>query len=42
LLPSSESWWLVVAALLWCLAFLLFLVVYAPILCRPRIDGRPG
>ncbi len=42
LLPSAESWWLVVAALLWCLAFLLFLVVYAPILCRPRIDGRPG
>ncbi len=42
LMPSAGSLWLVIAALLWCLAFLLFLVVYAPILCRPRIDGRPG
>jgi uncharacterized protein involved in response to NO len=30
------------AALLWTAAFLLFTVVYAPILCRPRIDGKPG
>jgi uncharacterized protein involved in response to NO len=42
LMPSAGSMWLIVAALLWCLAFLLFLMVYAPILCRPRIDGRPG
>ncbi len=42
LMPSAGSLWLVLAALLWCLAFLLYLVVYAPILCRPRIDGRPG
>ncbi len=42
LMPSMESLWLLMAALLWCLAFLLFLKVYAPILWRPRIDGRPG
>ena len=27
---------------LWSLAFLLFAIVYAPILSRPRADGRPG
>jgi uncharacterized protein involved in response to NO len=27
---------------LWVAAFALFLVIYAPILTRPRIDGRPG
>jgi uncharacterized protein involved in response to NO len=27
---------------LWCLAFLLFLGVYAPILMGPRADGKPG
>ena len=31
-----------VSGTLWCLSFLLFSVVYAPILVRPRIDGRPG
>ncbi len=30
------------AAFLWTAAFALFLWVYAPILCSPRIDGRPG
>ncbi len=30
------------AALLWTAAFLLFLVVYAPILLSPRVDGKPG
>ncbi len=27
---------------LWTLAFTLFVLVYAPILTRPRIDGKPG
>jgi uncharacterized protein involved in response to NO len=27
---------------LWCLAWVLFVVVYVPILTRPRADGRPG
>jgi uncharacterized protein involved in response to NO len=30
------------ATLLWTAAFALFLVVYTPILCRPRVDGKPG
>ncbi len=31
-----------VAGLLWITAFLLYCAVYAPILSRPRADGRPG
>ncbi len=30
------------AALAWIVAFLAFAVIYGPILCRPRADGRPG
>jgi uncharacterized protein involved in response to NO len=33
---------LVAAAVAWCAAFLLYLVVYAPYLSRPRADGREG
>jgi uncharacterized protein involved in response to NO len=33
---------LLVAAVLWTAAFLVFLVVYVPILVSPRIDGKPG
>jgi len=33
---------LLLAAALWATAFLIFVVVYAPILARPRIDGKPG
>lgn len=33
---------LVATATLWVIAFATFLVVYAPILSLPRIDGRPG
>ncbi|MGD9536138.1 MAG: NnrS family protein [Alphaproteobacteria bacterium] len=32
----------IASAGLWLVAFALFLVVFAPILCRPRPDGRPG
>lgn len=31
-----------IAAAGWCFAFSLFIVLYWPILSRPRIDGRPG
>jgi len=31
-----------VGGLLWALAWVLFIVVYWPILTRPRIDGQPG
>jgi uncharacterized protein involved in response to NO len=42
LYPSAVPWWHAVSAAMWSLAFLIFTVVYAPILCRPRADGRPG
>ena len=45
----SVMWWpdammllIMVSGVLWILAFALFFVIYAPILSRPRIDGRPG
>jgi len=31
-----------VSASLWAAAFLLFAVRYGPLLCRPRLDGKPG
>ncbi|MFI8747100.1 NnrS family protein [Pseudomonas sp. NPDC077186] len=34
--------WLWLAALCWGLAFALFVVHYAPMLCRARVDGHPG
>jgi uncharacterized protein involved in response to NO len=42
---SDESWRMVAlmgSGALWSMAFLLFAMVYLPILCRPRIDGRAG
>ena len=40
----NEAWrfWMIASGTLWATAFLLFLVVYAPILCSPRADGRAG
>ena len=34
--------WIAVSQLLWMAAFALFLFVYAPILIKPRVDGRYG
>ncbi|RDV39919.1 NnrS family protein [Bradymonadaceae bacterium TMQ3] len=31
-----------VSATLWAVAFLMYAVVYLPVLTRPRVDGRPG
>lgn len=31
-----------IAGLLWCFSFLLFIFYYAPLLCKPRVDGKPG
>jgi uncharacterized protein involved in response to NO len=42
LAPGHYLAGLVVAGVFWVLAFTVFLVVYAPILVRPRMDGRPG
>lgn len=42
LLPTGYPLTLFTAGLLWVLAFTLFTIVYAPILIRPRVDGKPG
>ena len=41
---NLDHWrlWVSSAAILWCLSFLLFLFVFAPILCSRRADGRAG
>ena len=40
----AQAWrfWMIASGSLWSLAFILFVVVYAPILCSPRADGRAG
>ncbi len=40
--PSSMAWAMPLSALAWTLAFVVFLAVYAPMLWRPRVDGKPG
>jgi uncharacterized protein involved in response to NO len=40
--PGVYGTWLPISGALWMLAFAVFLWVYAPMLLRPRIDGRPG
>jgi len=42
LLPFSYPEIILIAALLWTAAFALFVVIYAPMLLSPRIDGKPG
>ncbi len=34
--------WLLLSGTAWSLAFALFVVAYAPVLARPRVDGKPG
>jgi len=34
--------WVSISQILWVAAFLIFLVTYAPMLIKPRIDGNPG
>ncbi len=42
LLPELiQTWWLV-SGILWCIAFSCFVLVYTPILFKPRLDGKPG
>lgn len=40
--PAAYGSWLMLSGVLWVLAFLLFLWVHAPMLVRPRVDGKPG
>ena len=42
LMPDAYAGSVATAGGLWLLAFLLFLLVFAPILIGPRADGRPG
>lgn len=42
LLPELSMQWYLISSLLWILAFTLFIMIFAPILLRARIDGRPG
>jgi uncharacterized protein involved in response to NO len=42
LLPVSYGMTIKLAGLLWVVAFLLFVVVYTPVLLTPRLDGKPG
>ena len=45
LLPSIFPLWfsqlVILSGMLWIAAFLIFVIVYAPILTQPRIDGQP-
>jgi uncharacterized protein involved in response to NO len=40
--PAWSVHLVVCGGLVWSAAFALFLVIYIPILLRPRVDGRPG
>lgn len=42
MLPLSYAATVLVAGCLWIASFSLYLAVYAPILLRPRADGKPG
>lgn len=42
LIPGVYPQLMATAALAWIAAFGLFVLVYAPILLRPRVDGKPG
>jgi len=41
-LPADYRWTVLTAGALWIAAFALFLIVYTPILMRPRVDGKAG
>ena len=42
LVPAGYREWIVLAGVCWSAAFALFVITYARILIRPRVDGRPG
>ncbi|WP_198263895.1 NnrS family protein [sulfur-oxidizing endosymbiont of Gigantopelta aegis] len=39
---SLYTMWVDIAAILWCLAFILFAIAYIPVLTQPRVDGGEG
>jgi uncharacterized protein involved in response to NO len=42
ILESETQTMLTIVGFVWAAGFALYVVAYAPMLCRPRIDGRPG
>jgi uncharacterized protein involved in response to NO len=40
--PERLSEFVIASGTLWSAAFLIFVVIYTPILTKPRIDGQPG
>ena len=40
--PDAYLWWLKLSGAMWLVAFALFVVIYLPILIKPRVDGQPG
>lgn len=42
LVPAAYPFALAASGALWSAAFLLYLLVYVPLLTAPRVDGRPG
>jgi uncharacterized protein involved in response to NO len=40
--PGGYAVAVAAASALWSAAFVLYVLVYAPILARPRVDGKPG
>jgi uncharacterized protein involved in response to NO len=40
--PEWLSQFVILSGAFWGLAFVIFAVIYTPILTQPRIDGRPG
>lgn len=42
LAPGAYQWSVMAAGTLWICSFAIFIVVYTPILLRPRVDGRQG
>ena len=42
LLPAQYMTWIAISQILWISGFGLFLILFAPMLVRPRIDGQPG
>ncbi len=39
---SHYQWWIVLAQILWMIAFAATLAIYLPMLIKARVDGRPG
>ena len=42
LLPEQYSIWINISGGIWVISFLVFTLIYAPILLKPRVDGHPG